>query len=578
MSTLSPQAQALEDSLVLQGELLDDWVGVGARIGALEAERVELLARRLDLLAHERLDGDEMAFRSMCAEYAAAGHVSPSTFAQQISAAWMLARTLPATFEALASGTISKRHADVIVAAAPNVSGYEAGSVRAEYEERVVPFAQRETAARTRAAAREVAAAVFPLGTTEQHRRARGERAVTVKADGDGMAVLIAILPEVLAYAIHDRLTRMSNQVIQARPEGQRRPRRSTLEKIRAEREAALAQQKPTGPPPPDALDDALLRRLEREFDQAPPWEETTDASRTSDADPASAPDDAHATAADAAPGNVSGDVSDAASAALPAHIDGAYIEQFDREQADQSAPIGRRDDLDDRSTVFHESTPMHDGYGPLEHDTRTLDQLRADILADLLLTTAPTSVTETSLESIKATVQVTIPASALTNSGSSTGNSTGSDTSGSGGDLLTLLDGHGPMTTDAALTLAGNATSWDRLFLTPQGMVTRTDNYVPTAGMKRFLRARDQHCRFPGCRAPAHRCQIDHNHDHAQGGPTALCNLSLFCTSHHPLKHPDVDDRDRWTAKQLDDGVILWTSPLGRTYTDEPPLRVMFT
>lgn len=557
MTTLSPQAQALEDSLVLQGELLDDWVGVGARIGALEAERIELLARRLDLLAQERLDGDEMAFRSMCAEYAAAGHVSPSTFAGQISAAWMLARTLPATFEALASGTISKRHADVIVAAAPNVSGYEAGRVRAEYEERVVPFAQRETAARTRAAAREVAAAVFPQGTTEQHRRARGERAVTVKPDGDGMAVLTAILPEVLAYAIHDRLTQMGNQVIQARPEGQRRPRRSTLEKIRAERETALAQQQPTGPPPPDALDDALLRRLEREFDQMPPWDDTTDASSTSD--PASSavsdapPDAAPAAAADIA-------------AAPAAHIEGAQvddacIDRFDMEQLDQSASIG---DLDDRSTTFHESTPMHDGYGPVEHDTRSLDQLRADIFADLLLTTSPTSVTETSLGAIKATVQVTIPASALN----------GRD---DGGDRLALLDGHGPMDPDVARALAGHAPSWDRLFLDPQGMVTRTDNYVPTAGMKRYLRARDQHCRFPGCRAPAHRCQIDHNHDHAKGGPTALCNLCLFCTSHHPLKHPDVDDRDRWSAKQLDDGIILWTSPLGRTYTDEPPLRVMF-
>lgn len=543
---------------MLQGALLDDWVGVGARIGALEADRVELLAQRLDLLAQDRLSGDEMAFRSMCAEYAAAGHVSPSTFAAQISAAWMLARTLPATFEALRSGTISKRHADVIVAAAPNVPGHaDADRIRTAYEDRVVPFAQQETAARTRAAAREVAAAVFPEGTTEQHRRARGERAVTVRADGDGMAVLIAILPEVLAYAIHDRLTQIGNQVIQARPEGQRRPRRSTLEKIRAEREAALAQQQPTGPPPPDALDDALRRRLEREFDQAPPWEDTTDASRTSDAASVFAPATAPATAADvaAAPAvQIEG-----------ARIDEARIDRFDREQLDQSAPIG---DFADGSTVFHESTPMHDGYGPVEHDTRSLDQLRADIFADLLLTTTPTSVTETALESVKATVQVTIPASALTRS----------YTSDSGDDHLALLDGHGPMDPDLAHILAGHAASWDRLFLDPQGMVTQTDNYVPTAGMKRYLRARDQHCRFPGCRTPAHRCQIDHNHDHAQGGPTALSNLALFCTSHHPLKHPDVDDRDRWSAKQLDDGVILWTSPLGRTYTDEPPLRLMFT
>lgn len=134
MTTLIPTTQAIEGSLVVQGELLDEWVDVGIRIGALEAQRVELLARRLDVLTQERMSGDELAFRSMCAEYAAAGHVTPSTFASHISAAWMLARTLPATFDALASGTISKRHADVIVAAAPNVSAHEdAERIRAEY-------------------------------------------------------------------------------------------------------------------------------------------------------------------------------------------------------------------------------------------------------------------------------------------------------------------------------------------------------------------------------------------------------------------------------------------------------------
>lgn len=257
-----------------QGELLDEWVGVGTRIGALEAERVELLAARLDLLAQDRRASDEVAFRSMCAEYAAAGHVSPSTFATHITAAWMLARTLPATFEALASGAISKRHADVIVAEAPNISGHlDAERIRGEYEQKVVPFAQKETAARTRAAAREVAAAVFPEGMAEQHRRARSERAVTVKPDGEGMAVLIAILPEVLAYAIHDRLTQMGNDVIQSRPKGQRRPRRSTMAKIHAERETALAEQSPSAPEPPTGLEDEFARRMEDEFGETPPWE-----------------------------------------------------------------------------------------------------------------------------------------------------------------------------------------------------------------------------------------------------------------------------------------------------------------
>ncbi|WP_194765586.1 HNH endonuclease signature motif containing protein, partial [Microbacterium sp. UFMG61] len=97
------------------------------------------------------------------------------------------------------------------------------------------------------------------------------------------------------------------------------------------------------------------------------------------------------------------------------------------------------------------------------------------------------------------------------------------------------------------------------------------------TAPMRRFLRARDQHCRFPGCRTPTHRCDIDHTHDHARGGKTRTDNLSHLCRRHHTLKHPDIHDRHRWTAHQQPDGTITWTSPLGRTYTDPPPRRVMF-
>ncbi|WP_341947880.1 HNH endonuclease signature motif containing protein [Microbacterium sp. LWH11-1.2] len=107
--------------------------------------------------------------------------------------------------------------------------------------------------------------------------------------------------------------------------------------------------------------------------------------------------------------------------------------------------------------------------------------------------------------------------------------------------------------------------------------MVRETDTYTPTEGMRRFLRARDQHCRFPGCRMPVHRCDIDHNHDHARGGKTRIDNLAHLCRAHHTLKHPDVSDTHRWTARQERDGTITWHSPLGRTYTDRPTHRVMF-
>ncbi|SEG33225.1 hypothetical protein SAMN04488594_2591 [Microbacterium azadirachtae] len=117
----------------------------------------------------------------------------------------------------------------------------------------------------------------------------------------------------------------------------------------------------------------------------------------------------------------------------------------------------------------------------------------------------------------------------------------------------------------------------WDRLFLDARGMLTRTDTYAPTERMRRFLRPRDRHCRFPGCRMPARPCDIDHNHDHARGGPTDVANLCCLCRGHHGLKHPDQDDRWRWTATPHPGGVIEWTSPDGRTYTDTPSPRVQF-
>src|SRR5690606_24856642 len=113
-------------------------------------------------------------------------------------------------------------------------------------------------------------------------------------------------------------------------------------------------------------------------------------------------------------------------------------------------------------------------------------------------------------------------------------------------------LDGHGVLHPDAARALAGRASNWTRLFLDATGLVTRTDTYMPTAGMRRHLVARDQHCRFPGCRMPVHRCELDHTHDHAQGGSTSLGNLAHLCRTHHALKHPDVPEPHRWTVRQL--------------------------
>ncbi|HKX76094.1 MAG TPA: HNH endonuclease signature motif containing protein [Acidimicrobiia bacterium] len=49
---------------------------------------------------------------------------------------------------------------------------------------------------------------------------------------------------------------------------------------------------------------------------------------------------------------------------------------------------------------------------------------------------------------------------------------------------------------------------------------------------------ARDRHCQHPGCDRPARWCDIHHIIPWAEGGPTALWNLTLLCRYHHRRVH----------------------------------------
>jgi hypothetical protein len=71
--------------------------------------------------------------------------------------------------------------------------------------------------------------------------------------------------------------------------------------------------------------------------------------------------------------------------------------------------------------------------------------------------------------------------------------------------------------------------------------------------------------CRFPGCRHPAHRCDIDHSIPYPQG-PTSADNLCCRCRHHHRLKHHST-----WTIHHGENSTLTWTSPTGRHYTTQP-------
>lgn len=193
--------------------------------------------------------------------------------------------------------------------------------------------------------------------------------------------------------------------------------------------------------------------------------------------------------------------------------------------------------------------------------DERTTAQLRADILTDLLLTAAPEAdPTRTddgpgALGAIRARVQVVVPALTIL------------DPTAENDDPAELI-GHGPLDAATARGLAEATTlPWDRVITHPiTGAVLHTDTYHRTTAIDRYLRARDRRCRWPGCTVPAIRCEVDHTREHALGGPTHVANLAHLCQRHHTQKQ-----FTRWSVEQLPGGVLQWTSPTGRTYTDEP-------
>ncbi|GAA1975577.1 DUF222 domain-containing protein [Microbacterium pumilum] len=193
----------------------------------------------------------------------------------------------------------------------------------------------------------------------------------------------------------------------------------------------------------------------------------------------------------------------------------------------------------------------------------RTLDQIRADMLCDLLLTGHATvegidADGGEGIDAIRGIVQITVPQSVLA----------GDDAGPSA-----CLTGRGPIDSETAQRMAGNASLW-HLVLTDRtsGAVVAVERRFPNEAQVRHLRARDEHCRFPGCRAPVWRCDIDHSIDHQHGGATSICNLAHLCRRHHTLKHNTA-----WQLRQLEGGVLEWTSPLGRVYIEHPPATLRF-
>jgi hypothetical protein len=94
------------------------------------------------------------------------------------------------------------------------------------------------------------------------------------------------------------------------------------------------------------------------------------------------------------------------------------------------------------------------------------------------------------------------------------------------------------------------------------------TDNYRPTPAQRRWGRARDRHCRQPGCHNKVGWTDLDHVIAHAEGGATDCDNLCCLCRRHHRLK----THAPGWVFRLDTDGCLLVTTPTGVTRISRPP------
>ncbi|MEN8239499.1 MAG: DUF222 domain-containing protein, partial [Actinomycetota bacterium] len=174
--------------------------------------------------------------------------------------------------------------------------------------------------------------------------------------------------------------------------------------------------------------------------------------------------------------------------------------------------------------------------HGP--HESRTMDQLRADVFLDLL--------TGTKSAGKGATVDIRVELDILAGLSEASGD----------------LAGYGPVIADIARQVADDQhkATW-RYTVVDDGMpiATGTTRRRPTAAQQRFVEATHPTCVFPGCRVTATECDLDHTIAWKDGGPTTTGNLAPLCRHDHTMRH-----KLGWTYQILANNDIEWTSPTG--------------
>jgi hypothetical protein len=177
--------------------------------------------------------------------------------------------------------------------------------------------------------------------------------------------------------------------------------------------------------------------------------------------------------------------------------------------------------------------------------ETRSLDQLRADVFMDLLCGTRR--------QTSGAGVEIRVDLDTLTRL---------ADTPGD-------LGGYGPVIADVARQVAEAHVGGQWRFtitdpVTGLAVHDGTTRRRPTGAQRRSVEARDRTCVFPGCRIPATQCDLDHRTPWSQRRNTAVDGLDAACRHDHVTVRHLIG----WTHRPLPGGDHLWTSHLGHDYT----------
>ena len=495
----------------------------------LDAERVTVLADALDAVVGGAPGaGQELGYRALRLELAAALSRSESAVERLLDLATSLTSHYTPTLREVEAGRMSLEHARVITDAGTIFTTGDLptdAARRGVYEAEVLVHARQETPTRLRPIARALAARYSEHTLEERHQEAVTRRCVRLRDLDAGMAELVAFLPAVEAHAIYDRVTRIARATIQEEAATRTASTADTAGKV------GTGGKLGTGPEPEPALPhrsrDAVRADVLRDLLLT----------GTTDNTPLAGPN-IHAKVQVIVPLNM-------------LHPD------TDPDPND-TGPVAGAGAKSPPSTEQNTGTSTSTaGPAPLKSPAPTAPPPGT--------ASPPNTGSPPGTASPPNPASPPHPATRFTELGRR-------PTTPLPAPVAELV-GYGPIPTTAATRIAHTTPVWEGVFTSPDGDVLAVNRYTPTPEMQRRITARDLHCRAPACRAPAHRCDIDHTIAATDGGPTTTTNLALLCRAHHSLKH-----HSDWQLTQLPGGTLKWVSPTGRITIDRPPSRVRFS